>query len=928
LYGCRPPRDLKNVRRPVVRAYHLAAVALATSLGGSLARAAPPAVQDVDTYRLDNGLTLHVASGHPSPVVAVQAWVGVGSADEAPAEAGLAHVLEHMMFKGSSEYAVGELTRAIEASGGEINAWTSFDQTVYHAVLGADHAEGAIDAIGDTLTAPRVDPDELDRERRVILEEIRQGSDDPARGVAQRLFATAYVHHPYRRPVIGTAETVARFGERALIDFFRTHYVADNVTVVVAGDVDPARIRQRVERRFRAMPSGRTPRRRTAEPAQTAPRTGATDRSLSEAYLAVGFHVPSARHPDLAALDVASILLGQSESARLPRLLGDRDAVVTSAYAHVHALRDPGLFVLSATAQVGKARRALTGLVEQGTALADTVTEDELEKARLAVEAGFVRQLETAQGRARALGWYGSVAGDPHFGHVYLDRVRGLRRHDLAGAVRRYLRPDNASVAAILPASARARAPRHVAFARDAERHLRRGLARAPVAAADPERRVVLPNGMVVLLRRDPSVPVVAMRAVWRGGLRAEDARTVGTSAMLARLLTRGCAGRDAVAVADRIDRLGGALGASAGKNSLAVSAEWLTRTWEPGLDLLADCVLTPTFAADEIERERRLLLEDLAAQGDNPSQVAFRLFLETLYPSHPYRLDVLGTAASIGAQTRAQLVRAYRERYPVSALTLAIVGDIDVDAALAQVTARFAAVPARPATTPTVVAPRFDGRPASEREVYRYLERAQAHLVVGFPGATVDAPDRFALELLVAILGGQGGRLFAALREQQALVYRVSAHSVEGVDPGFVAVYLSCAPDKLELALAGVRAELDRVVAGGVTAEELARAQQFLIGSHEIALQRRAAVASAMAYHEAYGLGWQGWAGYAATIRAVRVEDVAAAAASYLRWDRAVTATVRPPAMTPGAEQRSKIRQPVRALPPRRAPVHPRRNA
>src|SRR5690606_27924578 len=151
-------------------------------------------------------------------------------------------------------------------------------------------------------------------------------------------------------------------------------------------------------------------------------------------------------------------------------------------------------------------------------------------------------------------------------------------------------------------------------------------------------------------------------------------------------------------------------------------------------------------------------------------------------------------------------------------------------------------------------------GRSAHEREVYRYLDRAQAHLVIGYPGATVAAADRFALEVLVAVLGGQSGRLFGELRDKQGLVYRVSAHSIEGVDPGFVAVYLSCAPDKLDAAVAAVRRELARVREHGVTADELERAKSYLVGSHQIAMQRRAAVANAIAYHEAYGLGWRSW--------------------------------------------------------------------
>ena len=873
-----------------MRAYHFLLAALAGAA----------AVHDVETHRLDNGLVLHVAAGHPAPVVAVQAWVGVGSADEAPAQAGIAHAVEHMLFKAAG---IGKLSRAIESSGGEVNAWTSFDHTVYHAVLGGDEADAAIDALGSALVAPRVEADELAREREVILEEIRQGSDDPARSVAQSLFATAFVSHPYRRPVIGTADSVTRLGERELVEMIRSYYVADNMTLVVAGDVDPARVKRSVERRFRTMPSGRPQRHSLDEPPQTAPRAVAAFRDVSEAYLAVGFHVPPARHPDIAALDVTAILLGETESARLPRRLRDEEQIVTGAHAHVHALRDPGLLVLSATSRPRSARATVGALANHALALADELSADELEKARIAAEAGFVRQLETAQGRARMLGWNATVAGDPRFAHVYLDRIRAVRRHDVAAAVRRYLRPENATVAAILPK----RTAKRASFARDAETRVRKALVQRAQAPAVVEKRVTLASGATVIVRRDPSVPVVAMRAVWRGGQRVEDDDRAGASTLLARMITRGCGKLDAAQVADRVDRLGGSLGGVAGRNSFGIAGEWLARSWQPGFELLADCIVDPSLAADELAREKRLLLSDQIAQDDYPTQVVFRLFSEALYADHPYHRDVLGTARSIGDMSRADLLAFYRSRYPLAGLTIAIVGDVDVDDALARATRRLGVGKRVKPAAPLVRAPDFDHKPDDAREVYRYIDRAQAHLVIGFPGATVDAPDRFALEVLAAVLGGQSGRLFSELRDQRGLVYRVSAHSVEGVDPGFVAIYLACAPDKLEAAVAAVRGELDRVRDAAPADEELDRAKSYLIGSHRIAMQRRAAVANAIAYHEAYGLGWQNWAAYDDAIRAVTAADVLAAAQKYLRADRAITATVRPPLATPAIKKRTR---------------------
>jgi zinc protease len=690
-------------------------------------------------------------------------------------------------------------------------------------------------------------------------------------------------------------------------------------------------VQRAIERRFRAMPSGRPPRRGPAEPPQTAPRAACSHRELGEAYLAIGFHVPAVRHPDLAALDVAAIVLGQGESARLPRLLRDGEQLVTSAHAHLHALRDPGLWVLSATARPGDAPRTVTALVERSAALIDDLGAGELDRARVAVEAAWVRQLETAQGRARALGWHAVVAGDPQFGHVYLDRIRAVRRHDVARVMQRYLRPSNASVAAILPAAPRAR-PR-AAWARQAERRVTRALSVAASPPPSVERRVVLASGLTLLVRRDPSVPIVAMRAVWRGGQRIEDTGHAGASALLARLLTRGCGARDAGAVADQIDRLGGALSGVAGRNSFGVAAEWLAGAWRPGFELLADCVLSPALPGAELARERRLLIDDQRVQAASPSHAAFRLFSETLYGAHPYARDPLGSADALAALSRDALAMFYRERYPVAGLTLAIAGDVELDEVIAAAEQRFGPVARAARAAPPTASPLGaaalgqGGRPAEAREVYRYLDRAQAHLVIGFPGATVDAADRFALEVLVAILGGQSGRLFAELRDRRALAYRVSAHSVEGVDPGFVAIYLSCAPDKLGAAVAGVREQLARLRADGVTAAEVERARSYLIGSHRIAMQRRAAVASAMAYHEAYGLGWQAWTGHDAAIRAVTPAAVAQAVATYLRDDRAITATIRPPGATPGATRRSRLPASPPLPPAKHPPPRPRGN-
>ncbi|RMH41381.1 MAG: insulinase family protein [Deltaproteobacteria bacterium] len=872
---------------------------------------------DVLRDRLDNGLTLLMAPNCAAPVVALQAWVGVGSADEVEGEYGIAHVFEHMLFKGTARRGVGEIAQDVEGAGGEINAWTTFDQTVYHVVVASRDFDVGLDVMSDALQHSSFDPAELELEREVILEEIKQGADDPGRSVAQALFSTAYVRHPYGRPVIGTDASVRALSRERLLEFFRTWYVANNVTLVVAGDFDPGGVRAAVRRAFGDLPGRALPRRRVREPAQTRPRAAVVTQDVREAQIAVGFHIPALRSEDTAALDVLAVVLGQGESSRLTARVRRARELATSAYAYAHSLRDPGLFVVGMTVPPTTIGAALDEALVQVFRLAiEPIGDAEIDKARRVIEADAIYQEETAQGAARKLGFYERVAGRAEFEREYLDRVARTTASDVRAAAARYLRPDNATVAALLPsggrlATARGRDARRArliaAVGKAAARAAKSYAPPAPIAFASGVVRDVLPNGLRVIVRRDATVPIVAMRAVWLGGVRAETARNNGINYLLAALITRGCGELSAEQLAARVDDMAGVLSGFSGRNTFGLRAEWLAADWEAGLGLLADCIRAPALPHAEFLRERRRLLDEIAARSDSPSYVAFRLLQAELFRGHPYRFDVLGDEASVAKLSRKQLVDYYRNRYPVGDMVLVVVGDVDPERVLRRVRELFGDAPRRRLRGPARAAAGAAPSSGGPREVYGYLDRQQAHMVVGFPGTTVDDPDRYALDVLTTILSGQGGRLFVELRDRRGLAYRVGATSFEGVDPGYVAIYIACSPQKIEQAYEAIRSELRRIVHDKVSDDELRRAQRYLVGAHEIALQRRSAIASAMAFHEVYGLGVDEYARYAAAIDAVTPEDVQRVAATYLDWDAAVVATVRPPAFTPEAARRAR---------------------
>ncbi len=873
--------------------------------------AAPGRAYDSRLHRvmLDNGVKVLLAPNPAAPVVAVQAWVGVGSADEPRKRAGIAHVMEHMLFKGSASYGVGQMARAVESAGGEINAWTSFDQTVFHVVLASRHFDTAIDVLADALQRPTLDADEMEREREVILEEIRQTTDDPMRTVSHSLFATAYSRHPYRHAVIGSPETVMALRRRDLEQFLRTWYVANNLTLVISGDVNAARAHEVAEQAFGEMPVRELPRRRRVEPVQAAPRAVVQTRDVHDAHVAIGFHVPELTHEHAAALDLGAIVLGQGESSRLAARVRREQELVTSAHAYAHTLRDRGLFVVSASARSDELAAALERLCAEVARLrAEPPSSGELDKARHAIRADAIYQRETAEGVARKLGYYETMAGAFDFEAEILRRVYRLGPGDVAQAIGRYLHPDNASLSVLLPHAGRLRSQRgRDAAAAQMITALRRGFrarataapaARARLPAGDDLVREVLPNGIRVIVKRDASVPVVALRAAWQGGARYETPRTCGITSLLAGTITSGCNGKSAEEMIEQVDDLAGTLVGVSGRNSFGLRSEWLAADWERGFDLMARCLAEPRFEEAHVERERRRMLDDIAARGDNAGFVAFTNFARRMFRRHPYRLPVSGTEASVSALTRRRVLDFYRRRYPIGAVTLTAVGDIDPDRLLQRAAERLGGASARAAGGREIPSERWGSRSESSRRVLVQMDREQAHLVVGFPGLTIRDPDRAALEVLMTVLGGQGGRLFAELRDKRALAYRVSAFSVEGIDPGYLAAYIACAPEKLEEARSGIRRELELVAQRGVDQGEIERAVRYLVGAHEITLQRRASLSAAICLNEAYGVGHDYHLRYGEEIERVTAGDVKRVARQQFDWDAAVTSIVTAPAV------------------------------
>jgi zinc protease len=857
--------------------------------GGGSCYVRPMAGSDVYHEVLPNGLTLLLREAQLAPVASLQIWAKVGSADERPGEQGLAHFHEHMLFKGTEQRGVGAVAGDVEAAGGRINAYTTFDTTVYYATMPSESVMTGLDVLVDAVRNSRFDPDEIHREREVVLEEIRRAEDSPGHVLSDAVFGTAYQEHPYGAPILGPPEGVARFERDQVRSFFERWYAPDNLVIVAAGDFEATALADHIRTLFAdAEPRG-TQRDRPAEPDQSEPRTAILCRPFEGVRVDLAWRTACFADPDTPLLDLLSFILGECESSRLVRRVKDDDQLVDRIDSSSYTPLDAGLFSVSFEADAPRVKDAVESVLREIERLrTELVSLDELERARTNFLANEHYERESVTGMASRLGSFHVLAGDYRGDAAYLETIRNARPAELLRVARHYLDPERVNVAAVLPEadasaldedSIRDRIDRGVATTR---RRFARP-SRTPVAEGSPVHSYELSNGasLHVVPRRD--VPVVAARAAFLGGLLTEDEQSAGISSFLASIWTRGTRTRSAVDFARAVENLAGEINGFSGRSSIGFTLDATSDKFEPVLDLFAEALLEPGFHAEEIDRERRETLAAIERQADRLAQLAYLQLSEMLFPTHPYRLPMLGSESSV-ARIDAEALRALHERtIRPENLVFAVAGDVDPDAIAEAIAFRTSDLSARGFTAPS---PPLDSPPSEIQERRLRKDRAQAHLALGFAGLTVQDPDRYALDVLSQILAGQGGRLFLELRDKQSLAYSVSSMNVEGVAPGFFSVYIATAPDKLEKAQRGMLDELEQLVETAPSKEELARARRYLTGSAAIDGQRNSNHAAHIALDTLYGLGAGSHYAYASRIAEVSAADVLRVARRVLRLD------------------------------------------
>jgi len=841
-----------------------------------------------------SGLRIIVRRDPAVPVATVWVWAGVGSVNEPDGTGGISHVIEHMAFKGTPTRGVGEISREIESHGGLMNAFTGHYATAYFVSLPREHVGLGVEVLGDALSNPLFDPDELARELEVVGEELRMRDDQPGTRLWESVAGQVYTVHRMGRSVGGRLEVVRAFTRETVLDHYRRNYTPRNTRVVVVGDVEPEKIFSGVERSFSAYdrpycePDPTPP-----EPEQSGLRFKIEEMPVNRARLALAWPAPGQLHPDTPSLDILTGVAGEGLSSRLYRRVKDELNLVDDITASLVTGDDAGVLYVECELDPADVRRALGAILGETALLRERPAGPyELNRVRNAVELSYLRERETVEGQAHELAHYDHL-GDWRRAEEYLRGLYAVTVESVLGAAGRYLVPEKLSVALVVPPG-RAAEFENLAPAADASSPPpdRRPLEENPPRPVSPSpvsvEEATLGNGVRLVLRRNTTRALASVAALTSGGLFEEPAELEGATNFALEMALRGTREHDAEEFHARLEYYGAELDTLVQRDFYGFRLDCAARHLDPGLSLLAEALTRPAFPETELEPKRSDILADIATRTDDASAYTLGRVNTALYGGRGYGRFLDGREETVRVLDAAALSGWYRDRLRADRLVIGVSGAFERDPLLERLEGLFGGL------TRGEGAPEPPPRVYGTDDVEERLPKQQTHVALAFPAPALGDDRRFAAQVLAQGLSGAGRRLFVELRDRLHLAYVVFFlyRPLRGAG-GFFS-YIATQPGRGEEAQDALRRELERVAREGLDPAEVAEAQEHVLGLYQLGRQRNAASAASYAGAVVQGLTARDVDLYPERIAAVTPDEVDALAAEYLEPSRGVRCVVR----------------------------------
>lgn len=924
---------LRQYRLPLLFSLCLITVLVNTSkatstqliVAESQRQSAPPAVStekpplsvtsNVRKTVLENGLTVLTKEVKTAPVVSVQVWYKIGSRNEAPGVNGIAHQLEHMLFKGTTSRPI-QFGRLFSALGSDFNAFTSYDQTAYFGTVERDKLKALLVLEADRMQNALINAEQLTSEKRVVISELQGNENNPEYRLRRAVMRAAFPNQAYGLPIGGTKADVEKFTVEQVRDYYRKYYSPDNAILVIVGDFETNPTLSAVKEIFGKVPQEESRGSGGSEEAEGAGGVQRTPIVLREpgaaALLQAVYPLPDVNHPDVPALDVMDYILTEGRNSRLYQALVE-SGLASDAGGYAANLIESGWYNLEVTAAPGQKLEKIDSVAQQ--AIADlrekSVTEAELNRAKAQLRATIILNNRDISSQATQLGNDQTTAGDYRFTDRYLAAVNKVSAADVQRVATNYLDPTKRTVGKFEPTQVNGQpntgsgastqttenfSPGEPVDPAEVAKYL------PPVDSAKTATRQALPeqftlsNGINVLLLPDKSTPTVTLSGYIKAGTEFDPVNKGGLATLTAENVMNGTRSKDALALAKALEDRGASLNFAAQREGVDINGYSLATDLPTLLQTLADVVENATFPTNELQLSRQRALTALDVELDTPARVAQRTFQQKIYPKdHPFHS--FPTQDSLKSISREDVVRFYQENYRPDLTVLTLLGDFDPKAvrSLLETQLKLWQASGKP---PNVNYPPVS-LPAKVVQLNPVLPgKTQAVTFMGsHQGIDRKDPRYYPALVLNQILGGDtlSSRLGTEIRDRLGLTYGIYSYFQAGRHPGPFRIAMQTAPEDSQRAIASTRTLLQQIYKQGVTVDEVGVAKRSLTSSYTVTLANPDELATRILMNEVYGLDQEELRQFPQKIQSVTLAQVNQIAKELLHPDNLVVVTAGP---------------------------------
>lgn len=800
---------------------------------------------DYSVYKLDNGQTVIIKEVHDNPIVTIDTWIKTGSINENDKNNGVAHFLEHLFFKGTTKHPTGEFDRILESKGAQTNAATSKDFTHYYITLPSKYFKTAIELHADMLMNPLIPRKELEKERKVVIEEIAKTNDNPENKLYENMVQSFYINHPYKRKVIGKKEIIENISREEIFNFYNSWYNPSNMITVVVGDIDTTQALDLIKKNFNRPEAKncKNPKYKSDKNIEKQIEITAKDK-VKNGYMLIGFRgVPQENRADSYALDVLATILGDGRTSKLYQAVKEQKQLAYSISAGHASMKDDSLVFVRANFTPENKDKVKKAIFDEITKVRNgNIDEQEISTAKNIIERDTFYARESTSNIANELGYTTLVYGDAKYYDEYIDNIKKVTKADLIRVAKKYLNPNHAVISIMLPDTA-------------PEENIKKisNVAHPKPVVVKKEKNITqykLSNNLNLIINHNTLNDIVAMEIYAKGGNFIE--KKAGTGTITASVMMKGTKKYSQIDLSQTMEQNGIKIVPANGSDYFSISVKTTKNDLPLTFDLLNEVVNNATLDKNEIERIKTEKIYAIQQNRDTPSSVAFEEFKTAIWANTPYGVTGKVMEKTIPTINKNDVEEFYNTVFYPENLVISINGNVNDEEIIKNIEQIFC-------TKKYTNAKKFEYSNyknkflplSTAKNVKKEKDVEAAWILMGWlTDGVQNKKDIAALQVIDSILGGgMSSRLFSNLRGEQGLAYQVGSSFAANVNQGVFAVYIGTNPETALHSKNELLKQINLLKKEFVSDKELQEAKDKILGNFVLSQETN--------MEKAYTLGW-----------------------------------------------------------------------